>query len=326
MTAPQALLQRAVRWKVRLMSGQATPQDHAQLLRWRQEAPAHEQAWLAVEASLAQELGALQSVVRRHASQADAVRAVLGARAPRRRDMLLGVAGGGIAAASLAIALCHEGQHQGGLADAATAVGERRTVALPDGSRIELDARSAVDLAVGPARRALWLERGRLCAEVAAGDAALRLRLGACTAEVAPGQTATLLAARQSGRATVACLHGALALQAHGCRWPLHAGDGRHIDDGRAPAAMEPGQVRAAAAWRRGMVEALDEPLGEVVEQLRAYHAGWIRVSGRAAALRIQGVWPLGEPLHTLEVIARTLPIAVRSYGSWLVTIDTAEM
>jgi transmembrane sensor len=71
------------------------------------------------------------------------------------------------------------------------------------------------------------------------------------------------------------------------------------------------------------MLEAHDLPLGEVVQALRAYRAGFIRVAPRAAALHVYGTFSLDDTDRALAALAETLPIAVNVYQrGWLVTIE----
>ena len=71
------------------------------------------------------------------------------------------------------------------------------------------------------------------------------------------------------------------------------------------------------------MLEAHDQPLGEVIESLRAYRRGLIRISERAAAIRLYGSYALADTDRVLALLAQTLPVRVQVYrGGWLVTID----
>ena len=65
----------------------------------------------------------------------------------------------------------------------------------------------------------------------------------------------------------------------------------------------------------------LDEPLEQVVEALRPYQRGFIRIAPQVRHLRVQGVFPLDDPARTLAALAETLPIQVDSYSPWLTLI-----
>ena len=82
---------------------------------------------------------------------------------------------------------------------------------------------------------------------------------------------------------------------------------------------------QAEAAWQRGMLEVHNQPLGEVVQALRAYRRGFIRISPQAAALRVYGNYALDDSDRAFDALAATLPITVRVYQrGWLVVIEAA--
>ncbi|MNT77877.1 fec operon regulator FecR [compost metagenome] len=65
-----------------------------------------------------------------------------------------------------------------------------------------------------------------------------------------------------------------------------------------------------------------DEPLGAVVDALRPYRRGFIRITPAAARLRVLGAFPLDDTDRTLESLRQTLPIEVSAPGGWMVNID----
>ena len=71
-----------------------------------------------------------------------------------------------------------------------------------------------------------------------------------------------------------------------------------------------------------GMFSAIDEPLETLVEALRPYHSGLIRVSADVRQLRVQGVFALDRPDQALDAMAQTLPLRIERYSPWLVLIS----
>ncbi|MNW02060.1 fec operon regulator FecR [compost metagenome] len=59
-----------------------------------------------------------------------------------------------------------------------------------------------------------------------------------------------------------------------------------------------------------------------MIDALRPYQRGYIRLAPAARDLRVQGVFPLDQPQHALEALAEALPISVERYGPWLMLID----
>jgi transmembrane sensor len=81
------------------------------------------------------------------------------------------------------------------------------------------------------------------------------------------------------------------------------------------------GDQRHRADWLSGRLNVLDEPLEQVVEALRPYSRGFVRVSPEVRHLRVQGVFPLDDPDRTFTALAETLPIRVDRYSPWLTLI-----
>jgi transmembrane sensor len=59
-----------------------------------------------------------------------------------------------------------------------------------------------------------------------------------------------------------------------------------------------------------------------VVEALRPYCRGFVRVAPDVRSLRVQGVFPLDDPERTFNALAETLPIRVDRYSPWLTLIS----
>jgi transmembrane sensor len=58
-----------------------------------------------------------------------------------------------------------------------------------------------------------------------------------------------------------------------------------------------------------------------VVDALRPYHRGFVRVAPEIRELRVQGVFPLNDPERALAALAETLPIRVDHYSPWLTLV-----
>jgi transmembrane sensor len=81
------------------------------------------------------------------------------------------------------------------------------------------------------------------------------------------------------------------------------------------------GDQRHRADWLSGRLNVLDEPLEQVIEALRPYSRGFVRISPEVRYLRVQGVFPLDDPDRTFAALAETLPIRVDRYSPWLTMI-----
>lgn len=319
-----AATEAAVGWLVTLNSGQVSDGERQGFERWLQADAGHRLAWERLQAPLQQMLAPLR------ASVPPAGGRLMGdtleraeTRIRRRRSMLRGALGlGGMAVGTAFVANRHAPLDQW-TADLRTGTGERRDFSLPDGSTVTLDARSAADLDFGPGRRTVILRQGSLLAHAApqAGEEG-----AAFTVRTAHGQVRALgtrFVVRQDADSSLVSMleHSVQITTPEGRSLTLPQGrSARFGPQGIAEDATGPG---TASAWQRGMLEAHDQPLGDVVQALRAYRAGFIRVAPRAAALRVYGTFSLDDTDRALAALAETLPIAVNVYQrGWLVTIE----
>jgi transmembrane sensor len=320
MSAPadDVLMERAVDWIVLLTSGQASDEDRQRFEHWLASHPEHARAWADVDSLMRQPLSRLRS------ASADAPGPVRAARAAllqtsgldRRRVLKLAMLMAGVGIGALVtdryIPLA------GLSATYSTRTGERQTYTLEDGSLLTLNARSAADVRFDDVERTVLLRQGGLYAETRPDRRpfVVRTRYG----DVAADQ----------GRLTVEQFDAYAVAGAIENALTLRPGRGQALavpTAGSAAFDLDHAWTRndaAQASWRSGILSVRDARLDEVVAQLRAYQPGVIRLSARAAALRVFGVFPLDDPRRTLQALGDTLPIRVQRYGSWLTVVDSA--
>jgi len=70
------------------------------------------------------------------------------------------------------------------------------------------------------------------------------------------------------------------------------------------------------------MLEAHDQPLGEVVQALRAYRAGFIRVAPRAAALHVYGTFSLDDTDRALAALESGFSLQIKRYTRYWVRVS----
>lgn len=307
--SPDAL-ERAIDWMVLLESGAASAADRARFSAWLAD-PAHAQAWQTVCGAVS---GALAPV---RGPQAGAASAALRQPVSRRKWIIgagLLLAGGGPAAWVL-------DRHTPLMtltADLRTGTAERRRYPLPDGSVLTLNARSAADLAYDDSERRVVLRAGALCAEVAADARPFVVATAHCEVHARQGQFAVV---QGEGQSEVTALRDTVEVWSQGARTTLDAGASLRVDAG-GPGEIVPGSAWRAA-WPSGMLVVRDEPLARVVDALRPYRHGWIRLAPEAARLGVVGTFPLDDTDAALDALAQTLPITLRRHAGWLVTLET---
>lgn len=309
-----ALIDSATRWYVLLRSGQATAGDWQRYEQWRAADPRHD----ALCRQLEVRLGVFQ-VPRAQGVSSKVLQQALEAPSSRRQVLHVALAGAGVAVGAALLA------KPMGLAqltaDIRTGTGERRTVTLADGSELLLNAQSAADILFDPQQRLVHLREGELLATVASD----RIRPFLIHTEQARLRAYgnRFLVRERAGQGQVIALNGAVEIDGqHGERLQLAAGHEVHFDrDGFGPVAAS---ASGATAWVEGFLQVRDRPLAEVIEALRPYHRGVLRLDPAVAELRVSGLYRLDNPEQILDTLARTLPIHItRRTGLWVTVSAT---
>lgn len=192
-----------------------------------------------------------------------------------------------------------------------TAVGERATINLADGSRLLLNTNSEVKVDFSGRRRGLQLVSGEAWFDVAkdpsrpfvvrAGDHTVTA-LGT-SFDVRMGPQGVLKVAVVEGRVAIGALGGG------------HVSDvraGERIDvQGEAAVLRPAGPV--AGDWRQGRIEFASATLAEAVSEMNRYRRTPIVVTDpKVARLQVSGVFYTGEGSGFLDALPITHPVSVR--------------
>lgn len=278
--------QAALGWFVAERGGEA---DAAALADWRSADPRHEQAYARIE---------------RLWGSAAFAGAVKLAR-PRAGRTAAGAAAMALCLAIITTgALRLSGTRLAWPADHSAPVGEIAAMTLDDGTRLILDSGSAIDVSMDRDRRDIRLLRGRVSIAVADDERPLRLLSG--DAVIRDIGTRFSVSREEDGE-HVAVAEGIVDLRASGesRALVLGAGQGGALKNGRIGSARPINELEAFG-WTDGRLYFSNRPLGEVVEELRRYHRGWIVVTNdRAAALRVSGGLSLDDPAIAMKELAR---------------------
>jgi len=293
-------------WLARLRSEDRTHADEAGFQDWLEEDPRHRAAFEA--ATLAWEaVGALHI---QRAQQGQARRRALARRATRR--MVIG-GGAALAAGTVGVAVS---SLLAGWTSYATAVGEMRTIALSDGSRLILDTDSAVRTNMDRGRRSIELVRGRAHFAVAK-DPMRPFVVSAGVREVVAVGTAFDVSRSREG-STVLLLEGRVVVQkrrgfnlqrladmaAPGVRLTMY-------DDGRI--GEDRPDVARLTAWQTGRLIFDHDSLDYAVTEMNRYnHRQIVLGSDALKGLRFSGVYVSGDPHAFATSVAALFDLAVR--------------
>ena len=298
----------AIDWMVLLQSGSADAGSEQQLQRWLDASAEHRNAWQQLQ-EIQGRFQRLRDVAQRHPGQDQQARELL--LRPSRRVALRSLAAFALTAGGVALLADRKFPLRELSADLRTATGQRSRFALDDGSMLTLDARSAMDLNFDASQRQLWLRRGRALLDIAADPRPVLLHSLHAKLSLLRGK---FMVERDETSTQVAALVDHLLIEhSSGHSLRLQAGEAARIDaSGITTLGSNPLQL---TDWLHGRVSLDNAPLLELVERLRAYRSGFLRVSPEAAALRVQGVFALDDSDRTLAALAETLPLLIRSYG-----------
>ena len=313
---PDAMLEAATVWLMRRREPGFRPGEEAAFAGWLTADPRHaralaeaERLWDALALPAAALVAGRDAAARAPACRPPLLRArtatpILrgGRRWAAAAALLLAVAGGVAWGPALRDDL---------MADQRTAVGERRTVELADGSRVTLNTGTALAVDLDPALRRVRLFRGEAYFDVVRDPARpFRVETPAGSVEVLGTRFNLRL---RDGRATVTVAEGRVAAR------PASGGPAQVLGPGEesivtAAAAGTPVAVDRAAgeAWRHGRLVFYRASLADVVAELERYRGGRILPLGRRLAdLRVTGAFDTARPDDALDVIAAALSIEV---------------
>ncbi|MCE6977209.1 DUF4880 domain-containing protein [Pseudomonas frederiksbergensis] len=293
----------AAQWLALLESGSASEQDRANLQRWRDSCVSHEQAWQKAQA-LRQRFANLPSAL--------ALKS-LDRPEPGRR-VVLKRALGAVVLVPAAWLISRQLPLDVWRADLHTATGERKQVRLADGSSLQLNTASAVD--VDLQSRRLKLIEGELSLKVpSASPLTIQTKFG----QIIVSQSEVCV--RQEARGCrVSVYNGAVQLQPlQGSALALRSGQQVSLQaTGVGP--ISPFDV-LAPGWQEGVLMAKNQPLGDFLRELSTYRPGVLRWEPELEALRVTGSFRLDDTDRVLALLAASLPLEVHSRTRYWVTL-----
>ncbi|EJN31404.1 MULTISPECIES: FecR family protein [unclassified Pseudomonas] len=310
--------EQAIDWMVKLRAATPDTATQARFDAWLASDRAHSQAWDKLQERLGASFNTVRTLDRRLPGQASEARQVLLQPQASRRDALRVIAGLGLLGGSLWLG----SKSQFGeslLADLHTGRGQRQNFNLSDGSRLSLNADSAVDLRFDGQQRMVILRHGELLIDVAP-DSRRPLIVRTAEGDMRALGTRFLVAQEQDASRLVVLQHSVEARLFDGTTQIVREGQAAVLSSRTITLAS--GDERRRADWLNGRLNVLDESLAQVVEALRPYCRGFVRVAPDVRSLRVQGVFPLDDPERTFNALAETLPIRVDRYSPWLTLIS----
>ncbi len=301
---------RASAWFALMHGGSPTAAERTELVAWLDADPRHAEAYAQLE-----HLWAASAQL--HSLNA----APAAAHLSRRRFVGMGIAASAVAVTACASMLWLNDM---GLpfADVRSAVGERRTVSLPDGSTVDLAGHTALNVDFSPTRRAVELLHGEAYFTVlpaAAGEFTVNSRSGQVVAAegefcLSCDDASTLLTvSRKTVRVVTA-------------NQQIDLAEGlslRFSSDRTGP--IQHAELAQVLAWRSGRLVFFDKPLFTVIDELQRWREGRIFIMDKQlASRRVSLILNLNKPEQMLDAITKALAVRVDRYTDLITLIYPA--
>ncbi|MBB3260740.1 transmembrane sensor [Paraburkholderia bannensis] len=330
----RAVARAAAEWLVRLADN-PTPEDIDACTRWRAANPEHARAWRRAE-----RLNAKFEVLPAKVGMSALARAERGkSRAGIGSSIGSGVDHARRRAALKTLSLLLAAGPTGWLAwrttpwrvwcaDARTGTGERRTLVLADGTHVELNTVTALDVAFDARERRVRLDQGEIIVDTAPDPQASARPFIVQTDDGRIRALGTRFVVRDvhglrgNGGTQVAVFHGAVEVTPadapHLARIVGAGQQTRFTADSIGPIT---GTDPHGADWTRGVLFAQRVRLADFLAELSRYRAGLVRCDPAIADLHISGAFQLADTDNILAALPETLPVQVIWRTRYWVTV-----
>ncbi|WP_252959474.1 FecR domain-containing protein [Pseudomonas simiae] len=306
------LVDQAIQWMITLRFNVADDASTAAFERWLHTSAEHQRVWQRVTA-MNDDFNHLPAQVGRHALRGARQRI------SRREGLkLLGLVAG--AAGLTWLGRDYTPLHAW-MADYRTATGERRWVALNDGSRIQLNSASAIDASLNADRRLVQLRQGEIVVNTGADDRPFwvqtrdgYLRALGTRFLVREDAYGTLLAVQQGAVAVFADSQTASARQV--------LKPGEQVVFNRSGIRPAVANGLDPWAWSDGVISAHHMRLDDFLTELGRYRNGLLRCSEAVAGLRVSGTYQLDDTDQVLGLVAQSLKLDVTYRSRYWVTVS----
>ncbi len=198
-----------------------------------------------------------------------------------------------------------------------TDVGERRSTRLADGTTLNMDSASAMNVDLRGRTRQLHLVQGQVYLEVVLDGRAMEVEVGSARIQVFGTR---LQVARHADHDELVVISGKAMVTQGGDQRMVSAGERVTFDDMRID-PVQKADLKTADSWRNGRLKATDMPLGQVLERLAGYQGQrlWM-MDEQMAHRRVSGDFNLDQPQESLQSLAAAQHLQLQGVlGHWLV-------
>jgi transmembrane sensor len=199
-----------------------------------------------------------------------------------------------------------------------TETAEVKTVTLEDGSRIELNADTAIAYHYSGEQRYLTLLKGEAWFEVAS-DPHRPFVVEAAGGKTTATGTSFNIAITSAGTQVTVTEHE-VSVTSGGQTSAVKEGQMASYGRDSLALAVQPAESDAETAWRRGFLVFHDKPLGEVIAAINRYFHGYCLImSPSIRSRRVSGLFRTSEPLESIRTIELSLGLRATYIGDYLI-------
>ncbi|MHC6223293.1 FecR domain-containing protein [Pseudomonas sp. X10] len=206
--------------------------------------------------------------------------------------------------------------------DYATGTGERRSFRLPDGSLLQLNTHSAVDLAFNERQRLIRLKHGEMmltCSEAPGNGHPLLVQTRDALLE---GFSRRFVVRQDTDCTQVSVNQGKVAIHQPGNGLLQWIGEGQAYRLDASGVHLREQTNMDAGAWTEGLIVTRDMRLRDFLSEVGRYRHGYLGCSDEIANLRLSGVFRLEDTDKLLQLLPQTLPVRISYRTRWWVRLE----
>jgi transmembrane sensor len=308
--------EQAALWAARLDGSVLTAADRVALDAWLADNPVHRtmlSAYCQFSADLEQQLPLMEGIKETSAE----IQPSLETAQPRpwlRWPVLAGVALSAAAAVALGLWLAAPATQSENIV---SAVAQRQEVTLADGTRVQLDAQTALVVDLGRAERHVRLASGEAFFAVSK-DRSRPFFVETPAGSVRVTGTQFNVSAQTPADLEVTVVEGSVLVRpgktSSAAAMPVSLTAGQRFSSGPRAVevhALSPAELEDALAWRQGKVVFKGVPLHEALARFARYHGRGITATPGAADLRVGGRFSLDDLDGFFSALEQVLPVRV---------------
>lgn len=291
----------ALEWMVVFWSGEATNEDRREWQTWLDASPENLKAWEQVRAMEVRLKGMPAKVASLALREAP--------KSAKRRKLLQAMSG--MIALGVTTQLARETSlWKSYSADFRTATGEQRHITLADGTHVNMNTGTSIDIRFSDVERRLIVRDGEILISTAKDTAPVHRPFIVETGHGTARALGTRFNVRQmEDLSRVAVYEGAIEIM------PVKLGQPSRLNAGQQTmfTALHVNPATPArddeSAWVDGFIIAERMRLGDFLEELNRYRPGFIRCNEDIADLIVSGTYPLQDTDRVLHSLLHILPI-----------------